>query len=327
MLAALQLIALAFLAFALFASASSSLGLPWALGGTMSWAPERRHRALLLLSTAPMVVACVALLAALAPSLLALVRPEYDHCLTHGDGHVHLCWLHPPSHLGNAASLLALALGLGWLLARASAALMALRRAARCLEGLRRQSIRSARLDASVLPTATPLCALAGVLRPTLFVSAGLLAKLSASDLPVILHHERAHAARHDLLLLLLARAGSVFMWPSARSRLLAALQLAAEQSCDEAAASRVGDRLEVAAVILKVERLLQSPADELAGLAIAFGGNGVPQRVRSLLDERRCSGSFAGLLLAFALLLGGLLVASAPLHHLTESALGTLTH
>lgn len=326
MLAALQLIMLAWLAFALAASALAAALLPWALRATVTWAPERRHRALLLLSAAPLVTAFVALLAALGPSLLSLLYPEHDHCLSHGDGHVHLCLLHPPPHLGNVASCVAFVLGMGWIGVRLAFVLLRLQRARRCVARLRSHGTDSPQLRANVLPTSTPLCALAGVLQPTLFLSAGLLARVTEHELPVILQHERAHAARRDLLLFLIARAGSAFLWPAARARLLAALQLAAEQSCDEVAASHVGDRLQVAAVILKVERMLQ-PVPQLGSLALAFGGSGVPQRVLSLLDARSSRGSLTGMALLFALLLAALLLASAPLHHFTESVLGQLTH
>jgi hypothetical protein len=77
----------------------------------------------------------------------------------------------------------------------------------------------------------------------------------------------------------------------------------------------------------LKVERLLQPGQPELGGLAMAFGGNGVSARVLSLLDPRRDGGHFGAMLAAFALLLTGLLAVSAPLHHITESVLGRLTH
>jgi hypothetical protein len=116
-------------------------------------------------------------------------------------------------------------------------------------------------------------------------------------------------------------------MWPSARAQLLGALELAAEQSCDEVAASRVGDRLLVAEVILRVERLMQAPASRLAPVAVGFGGDSVPQRVSALLEAPKRTGNVLVLGLGFAVMLCGVLAASEPLHHLTESLLEALVH
>ncbi|MEO8179758.1 MAG: hypothetical protein ABI895_13065 [Deltaproteobacteria bacterium] len=164
-------------------------------------------------------------------------------------------------------------------------------------------------------------------MKPTLFLSRGLLAGICPEQVAVILHHERAHAARRDILARLVARAGTVFMWPSARAHVLGALELAAEQSCDEIAASNVGDRLQVAEAILKVERLLQMTAPTLSPLAATFGGDTVPQRVSALLEAPKRSGNVVLLGSLFALMLCGVLATSGPLHHLTESLLEALVH
>jgi Zn-dependent protease with chaperone function len=326
-LAAIQLILLAGVAFALLAGSLASCCAPVLLARTADWSPQSRHRALLLASVAPLLVATFSVGAVLAPSFLALLWPEYDHCLQHGDHHVHLCLTHLPRHLGNAASWLVLSLATAWASLRAGAALAELFRAWRCYCRLRLHGQSDTALGANVLPTGAPLCILAGVFRPILFLSRGLLAAIAPEQLVVILHHERAHASRRDILLRLVARVGSVFMWPSVRASLLAALELAAEQSCDEVAAARVGDRLQVAEAILRVERLLQQSTPALSPLAVAFGGDTVPQRVAALLEAPRRSGSFVLLSIAFACLLCGVLSISVPLHHLTESLLEALVH
>jgi Zn-dependent protease with chaperone function len=325
--AVIQLIALAAFSFALLFGSVASCSAPLVLARTACWAPEYRHRALLLASVAPTVLAAFGVLAVLAPSLLALAWPEYDHCLRHDDHHVHLCLIHWPRHLGNLSSWFVLAIAVGWTLVQAARALAELYRAWRCAAQLRLHGHGDAEMGANILPTGAPLCLLAGVFRPTLFLSRGLLAGVEPAHVAIILHHERAHAARQDILLRLVARAGTVFMWPSARAGLLAALELAAEQSCDEVAASRVGDRLQVAEAILGVERLLQKAASTLSPLAVAFGGDTVPQRVAALLEPPRASGNVVLLASAFATLLCGVLAASEPLHHLTESLLGALVH
>jgi MFS family permease len=324
-LGAVQLILLAGFAFAQCFGLIVSGAAPFVSSATASWSPERRFRALLLVSSAPAALTACSVLAVLAPSLLATIWPQYDHCLRHGDQHVHLCLSHLPGQLGNVSSCLLLVLIAGWLSVRAARAMRQLRRASERASRLREHSLSDAELGASVLPTPRALCFIAGVFRPTLFLSRGLLDGVTPEQLAVILHHERAHAVRRDILLRLVAQAATLFMWPPVRARLLQALELSAEQSCDEVAASRVGDRLQVAETILRVERLLQR-ATRLSPVSIAFGGDTVP-RVTALLEAPRRSGSTLSLFAAFALVSCGVLASSAPLHHLTESLLGALVH
>jgi Zn-dependent protease with chaperone function len=326
-LGAIQLILLAGFSFALLFGCLASCASPLVLSATASWSPEGRHRALLLTSIAPAALPAFSVLAVLAPSFLASIWPEYDHCLQHDDHHVHVCLVHLPRQLGNAASCFVLILSAGWLSARAARALVELYRAWRCASQLRAHGRGDPTLGANVLPTPAPLCFIAGVFRPTLFLSRGLLERVAPEQLAVILHHERAHAARRDILLRIVAQAATVFMWPSARVSLLRGLDLAAEQSCDEVAAAIVDDRLRVAETILRVERLLQKSTSRLAPLSVAFGGDTVPQRVAALLEARKRSGSALLILAGFAALSCTVLAASTPLHHLTESLLEALVH
>jgi hypothetical protein len=107
----------------------------------------------------------------------------------------------------------------------------------------------------------------------------------------------------------------------------LSALELAAERSCDEVAAARLGDRLQVADAILKVERLLQAAGACVTPLSATFGGDTVPQRVSALLVAPKRSGNGVLLVAAFASISCAVLAASGPLHHFTESLLEALVH
>lgn len=326
-LGVLQLILLAGLSFALLLGTLASCFSPLLLSVTAAWSPERRHRALLLWSVAPIAFAVFGVIAVLAPSLLGMVWPTYDHCLRHDDHHVHLCLVHLPSHVGNATSWLVLTLVVGWTSVRAARALAELYRAWQCARQLRAHGTGDPELGANILPTPAPLCLLIGILKPTLFLSRGLLAGICPEQVAVILHHERAHAERRDILARLVARVATVFLWPAARAHVLGALELAAEQSCDEVAASKVGDRLQVAEAILKVERLLHRTTATLSPLAATFGGDTVPERVAALLEAPRRSGNLVLVASLFALMSCGVLAASGPLHHLTESLLEALVH
>ncbi|TAK23842.1 MAG: M56 family peptidase [Myxococcaceae bacterium] len=322
---ALQLVLLAGLGFALAAGLVVSAAAPAALARVAPWDPERRHRALLLLALSPPALGGVGLLAALLPSLLAVGWPAHDHCLAH-HGHVHLCFLHPPTQVASPTSWLLLALAAAWLATRSVVALAGLARANRLARRLLDFQRIDARLGARVLPTATPLCLLVGLVRPKVVLSEGLLSQVSSEDLDVMLHHERAHAVRRDTPVRLLATAATAFVWRPVRTRLLRELSLAAEQSCDEAAGRAVGDRLRVAEVLLRVERLLQTPADGLARVTASFGGD-LSARVESLLEEPRPPGTLMRPLALVVLAALALLTASDPLHHATESLLGALTH
>jgi Zn-dependent protease with chaperone function len=326
-LAALQLLLLAGLLFTVLAGLLVSAATPLVLARIEHWEPLRRHRALFLLSTSPVLIALASLLAVLAPSLLSLLWPEWDHCLAHGDHHVHLCWFHLPTRVGRWWSWLPLIGGLCWLGHRVSSSLLALYRASRCIARLRAFDAGEIEPGARLLALELPLCLLAGLFRPTILVSRGLLAQLSPRQLAVVLHHERAHAARRDILRNLVARASASFIQPAARARLVQALELASEQCCDEQAALRVSDRLCVAETIVRIERALHEGPSSSVPFTAGFGGPAVVARVTALLALPKPSGSIAPLLLPLALLLLALLAASAPLHHLTESLLGLILH
>jgi beta-lactamase regulating signal transducer with metallopeptidase domain len=157
-------------------------------------------------------------------------------------------------------------------------------------------------------------------------VSEGLVAALPSAGLACVLAHEREHARRRDALRALLARACSWPHPPRIRRALLDALRLASERACDEAAASRLGDRLLVAETILAVERLARRHEPPAEGvLACAFGESDVAPRVEGLLAEpapppRR------GVAWAAAAVVAALgLAAAGPLHHATEHLLRAL--
>jgi Zn-dependent protease with chaperone function len=323
---ALHLVLLEALVFGLIASGLVSLVAHPTARLMTAWSPDSRHRAWLVLAFAPVILSTAGVLATFVPSLLALVWVEYDHCLVHPGTHVHLCLVHFPRQLGNVGSWLVLVVAAVILSARAGKATVELVRASRLRSRLLAHGAHDPALSAWVLPTERPLCLSAGVFRPTIVVSTGLLDAVTREQLGAVLAHERAHATRNDTMFRLLARAATAFIWPSARRRVLQAIEIAAEQSCDEAAARAIGDRLTMAEVILKVERLLQPLPRGLDPLAIAFGGTAVELRVTALLESPRAEhrSMAVGLL---ALVLVALFTVSEPLHHLTETLLGAITH
>jgi hypothetical protein len=265
-------------------------------------------------------------LATLTPSLLGFIWPDFDHCLGHG-GHAHLCFVHLPPHLGNEVSWAVLIGSVLLLGTHAVRGMLALHRGSRLTSSLLSQAVADSALPAHVLSIDAPLCLSVGVLRPTTVVSRGFLASVNAGDLAAVLAHERAHAMRKDTFVRLLARAATLFMLPGVRARLLEEIELAAERSCDEAAAQSIGDRLTMAEVILKVERLVSAIPPPLRAVTASFGGTAVPARVAALLEPARRDAKGAALPVCVVAVVVALLAANEPLHHVTETILGTLTH
>jgi hypothetical protein len=114
---------------------------------------------------------------------------------------------------------------------------------------------------------------------------------------------------------------------PGVRRRLLAEIELAAERSCDEAAAQSIGDRIGMAEVILRIERLVGALPPSIRAVTASFGGTAVPARVAALLEPARPASSGAALPVCVVTVLVVLFAASEHLHHVTETILGTLTH
>jgi BlaR1 peptidase M56 len=322
-----KLVALVAFAFASLSGALVTAIVPVVIAHTARWEPSRRHRALALVCAAPTGLAGAAFIAVFLPSALALAWPKLDHCLAHDDHHLHLCFVHPPTDsISWLVSALLLAAS-AWLLWRVGTSVTRFAQALRLVSKLRRSAFVESRLGVSVLPSPEPVCALLGLWEPTIVVSKGFLTAVTPEDLDVVIHHEHAHLARRDILWRTFAQATTIFVWERQRRLLLQALELAAEQSCDEAAARHTGDRLSVAETILRVERLLSRLPSRLSPAAASFGGEAVSQRVTALLASPATGGSAQRGAVAFALLVVSLLAAHQPIHHYTESLVAWLTH
>jgi MFS family permease len=293
-----------------------------------SWAPASRHRALALVAVAPAAHAFAFVVAALLPSLLSLVDPAFDHCRTHDDGHAHMCLIHLPQSAAGGVGWLLASLPIAWLAAGCADDLWAIwqaRSTVRRLHATCRQSPLGSFLE---LPVEYPLCASVGLWNPVVVVSSGLSNTVRADVLEAAIEHERAHVRRRDTLIRLVARAATLLYWPSVRRRILAALELAAEQACDEEAAETAGDRLKIAESILAVERVLScNPAPAAGPLASSFAAVAAVQRVESLVADRLPRRSTIAFVLAICAGAVALLLFSPHVHHATESLLSSLLH
>ncbi len=284
------------------------------------WEPRARHRALVGVASLPLVAGVTLLLAASLPSIVALFAPGFDHCAAHDDAHAHLCFRHLPHHGIHTALLLVLVFVSTYLLLRAVFATTTLIRAGRLWDALTATGEWRADLELTVLETPQPLCVAAGLLRPRVLMSRGLLTSLGEPERAVVLAHERAHVRRHDALVASGVRAMASLHLPFVARWIVREVELAAEQACDEEAAG-VSSRLAVASTILAVERAVQASTFAPHG-AVAFVQRGVERRVEALLADPAPHRSLRVPALIAMIAIGALFAASGELHHLTESAL-----
>lgn len=244
---------------ALWAAASLLSALAYPLMRRPGAALEPSARAsfrLAYVCTAP-IAALLALVLVTTPTLSGLLMP--DHC--HG-GH---CGAHAPVYPGDSAVIIGLAAAGSLAALLVSIALLwALRRGRRQVRVLSAFT-RSSPVGYRTLESDSLLACCVGLMRPQIVLSRGLIERLSADELAVVLAHERAHAHRRDNLRALLLRWASLF-WPAGPGRCLRAdMGADAEQACDLAAARAGPGPAQVARVIRR-----------LSGLSLAAPGRGV---------------------------------------------------
>lgn len=284
--------------------------------------PTARARRTFWWSVSPPVLGVALTMLCFVPSGLAGIGLGSDHCPDHDDHHPHLCLRHPPH--GDALGLIAYAPLLAGSALLAGATMLAAR-SRRLVRSLAPLAAPHPTRDFVRLNATRPLCFTAGLVRPRVYVSSGLLSALGSASLEVVLEHEKAHVRRRDPFLWWLTSTLSLLHLPPTRRLLLADFALACEEACDDRAARRLGDPILVAETILSVERLLALRSTRLPGPAFAFGGSNIDARVRTLLHPPadrtprwRWTSRVVVALLALA--------AASPLHHLTETALGLFT-
>lgn len=258
--------------------------LAWALALLASWLypafarllrggdPARRALALLVYATLPPVAALLTALFVMSPEWSAPLIPS--HC--HGDD----CAQHQPAFvLGHpVGATLAAGSVLLWLLV-AAIGQRTLRRARRKLGMLRSLADSRAGVAYQVVDDPRPLAWCIGLFQPRVFLSRGLEAGLTDSELQLVLAHELAHARRRDNLRQLLLRWASLPWQRERRRRLLADFASSTEQACDAAAAATAARGREVLVGLL--QRL--PAAAGAADARLSFESLARPERMRAL--------------------------------------------
>src|SRR5215213_2311848 len=139
------------------------------------------------------------------------------------------------------------------------------------------------RISVGLVMSDCPLSFVWGFRRPKLVLSSGLLNALNAEQLRGVIEHEAAHYSRRDNAVKLALSVASYLSLAFPLSRLI--LRWRAEQVemvCDEVAAARTSEPLEIAQALVRVRRAAASLA---ASGFMPDGARSFEQRVRRLVS------------------------------------------
>jgi Zn-dependent protease with chaperone function len=134
-------------------------------------------------------------------------------------------------------------------------------------------------MPAMLVDAVFPVVAVAGILRPRLFIDRRVYEACSPGELAAIGAHERAHVRGRDNLRRLLLGA-----FEGTSSRAASEWRHAAEIAADERAADSPQRAVELASAILKVARLAPASALEGTALSTIHDGACLDARVRRLI-------------------------------------------
>ena len=174
-----------------------------------------------------------------------------------------------------------------------------------------------------------PILALAGILRPRLLVTRGLLAALTPEELEASVAHEIGHShARDNLKRLLMRSAPDLFGFTTAARAIERRWAAASEHRADRIDAQAPAARCALAAALVKVARLTPSTPALGEPISTLIGGGDIASRVRKLLDDGVATTTVAtktrGVLVTLSVALVAATVLYAPtlraVHEATET-------
>jgi Zn-dependent protease with chaperone function len=136
--------------------------------------------------------------------------------------------------------------------------------------------VRKAGLSVGLVMSEYPFTFVWGLRQSKLILSSGLLRTLNAAELTGVLEHETAHHARRDNLIKLLLSLCSYSSLAFPLSRLIVGWRAAeVEMICDDVAAARTSEPLEIAEALVKLRRQTMAghiPSELAPTAAIASG-------------------------------------------------------
>jgi Zn-dependent protease with chaperone function len=183
-----------------------------------------------------------------------------------------------------AIALLGAAVWASSLMRSARAFLLSLRQSRQCERAGRRSEGDS--LPVTVMNSGAPMLALAGLVRPRVIVSLGVLETLSRDEIEAALEHEKAHrSSRDNLKRLVLSLAPDIFPFAPAFTRLNHGWAKLIEWAADDEATAGDSRRsLSLAAALVHIARMGTAPS--ISPLSSSFCGNdqNLSARVNRLL-------------------------------------------
>ncbi len=322
-----QLLALLWMGFSMGTALVVAVLYPRCLRPLFARLPAHKRSVRLgLLCVAPPLMGAILTGLCLAPSAIAMVWPELDHCFVHAHHKIHVCLVH-----WNGTSIRFFF----WLpfvvlsmvaARRFGAALWRLGKAHRVLGNLERAASFDAQTRSFRLAVDAPVAFVGGVFRQTIFLSQGLSRRLSPQEFSLVLAHERAHVKRRDNFRRTVAVLLSVFHGPATRRVLLDDLELACEQASDNVVAPCELLRLQLAQTLLKLERITAQEPPVHTLLMASGASSHLELRVLALLEPIPSPSATLGrwwppvvVLQAVALI--------EPLHHATDIVVSWLVH
>jgi len=281
--------------------------------------PRNLRRRLWLVASLPLALPAVTVSGLLLLAAAKQLGWLPDHCPLHGSaGHPHFCFVHLPElawrygHGLFALAVLTAAMVLpGWPLARARVQ----------QHRVRQLDFMAARKGPlRILDTDAAQAFAAGLRRPRVFLSRGLLTGLSARERRIVLAHEVAHIRHGDLTSQLVYECLLRFHRPGCARTLRWLWQRNMEERADDRAAARFG-ALDVASTLVKLARQPGPPAP--AGTSAL--GDDPAARIERLLQPGAARAAGAGFELGYGLAAAGVITIMVSAHHSLETLLGYL--
>lgn len=310
--------ALVFVVIAWSLSLIASLVLRGARARLQRLGPMAERRAAELAAIVPVSLAVISVATLVMQSTLGV-----DHCEAH-DHHAHLCVVHGALWIERIWVVVTLAVAGSAMLVRLGLLIASFVRGSQSIRELHALSREAG--DVRIVDSERAFCFVAGVARPSIYVSSRVWSSLSPSERSALIAHETAHVRQGDLRTRVVIEAFLVFAAPLVAERVRTCWLQASERLCDARAAGATGEPASVASAMVSLCRLHTSrpvaslgftpTAGELAGRVHAvLAGGPTGERAATLLGR--------GVLVTSLLLVGAAIVAAEPLHHAFETLLG----
>ncbi|MCW8193646.1 M56 family metallopeptidase [Proteobacteria bacterium 005FR1] len=278
--------------------------------------PTERRRRLWLLAALPWVLPLTLVIFALVLAVAQRFGLLHDHCPYHGPGHPHLCLAHLPQLLLSYSEIAVVALASAVFTFRFFRLAAEQLRQADQIAVLAALSRRMRRL-VLVVEDMRVVAFAAGVRKPAMYLSRGLLDQLGRREKRIVVAHEAAHLRHGDLPKSLAIEFLLLLHLPWAAARLRRQWRSAIEEHADDAVTQRFGPT-DVAGTLLTISRL----ASMNARIGLSVAGANPAQRIQRLLTApvNKNSASFRWL---YLIALGSAGSAVILGHHQVETLLG----